>query len=372
MAKPRAGDVGRNQHIRFCTTPDKARLAYAVSGKGPPLVMSATWVTHLEHQWQSLAWRPWLDAFTQEHKVLRYDSRGCGLSDRDVGDLSFEGWVRDFECVIDAAGFRRFALVGTCWGGPIAIEYAARHPERVSHLVLYGTYARGRLRRTDLEKEVEKGRVMLDLTRLGWGQENHAFVQVWANQFQPGGTMEHARSWCEQQRAATSAEIAARLLDIGWQVDVRETARKLECPVLVVHPERDRVVPIDEGRMLASLIPGSRFVPLDSENHMPLAGEPAWHRLIDEIRSFLTEPVGARARSLPLGELTPRERAVLEGIAEGLDNAEIAAALKLSEKTVRNHITRVFDKISVAHRYQAIVLAREAGLGSASRHTNSR
>jgi len=132
-----------NQNIRFCTTPDGVQLAYAVSGEGPPLVMSATWLTHLEHQWRSLAWRPWLDAFTGAHKVLRYDSRGCGLSDRNVGELSFETWVRDFECVVEAADFRRFALVATCWGGPVAIEYAVRHPERVSHLVLYGTYAQG-------------------------------------------------------------------------------------------------------------------------------------------------------------------------------------------------------------------------------------
>ena len=136
-----------NQNIRFCTTPDRVQLAYAVSGEGPPLVMSATWLTHLEHQWRSLAWRPWLDAFTAEHKVLRYDPRGCGLSDRTTLDLSFETWVRDFECVVEAAGFRKFALVATCWGGPVAIEYAVRHPDRVSHLVLYGTYARGRLRR---------------------------------------------------------------------------------------------------------------------------------------------------------------------------------------------------------------------------------
>ena len=137
-----------NQNIRFCTTPDGVQLAYAVSGHGPPLVMSATWLTHLEHQWRSLAWRPWLDAFTGEHKVLRHDPRGCGLSDRTTKNLSFGTWVRDLECVVEAADFRQFALVATCWGGPIAIEYAARHPERVSRLVLYGTYAQGRLRRT--------------------------------------------------------------------------------------------------------------------------------------------------------------------------------------------------------------------------------
>jgi len=279
-----------NQTIRFCTTADNVRLAYAVSGEGPPLVMSATWLTHLEHQWHSLAWRPWLDAFSRDYKLLRYDSRGCGLSDRDTANLSFETWISDFERVVEAASFRRFSLLGTCQGGPIAIEYAARHPERVSHLVLYSTYARGRLRWTDRPKEVDKARVLLDLTELGWGQENNAFLQVWASAFQPGGTMEHLRSWCDQQRAATSAETAVRLLRIGWNVDVRDAARKIRCPVLIVHPDRDAVVPIDEGRFLASLIPDARFVQLDSENHMPLADEPAWPRLLGELRGFLAQP----------------------------------------------------------------------------------
>ncbi len=364
-----------NQNIRFCTSADGVKLAYALSGEGSPLVMSATWLTHLEHQWQSLAWRPWLEAFSREHKLLRYDSRGCGLSDRNARDLSFETWVQDFECVVEAASFRRFSLLATCQGGPIAIEYAARHPQRVSRLILYGTYARGRLRWDDRPNEVEKARLLLDLTRLGWGRENHAFLQVWAAHFQPGGTLEHLRSWCEQQRAATSADVAVRLLEIGWNVDVRQAARKIKCPVLIVHPERDAVVPVDEGRMLASLIPDCRFVPLDSENHMPLPEEPAWPRLLDEMRRFLAEPsvaVAAGRKALPLDELTPRERAVLEGIAEGLDNAEIAVSLELSEKTVRNHITRVFDKIRVEHRYQAIVLAREAGLGMNSKLTSPR
>jgi pimeloyl-ACP methyl ester carboxylesterase/DNA-binding CsgD family transcriptional regulator len=361
-----------DQKIRFCTSADGVKLAYAVSGEGPPLVMSATWLTHLEHQWHSLAWRPWLEALSREHTVVRYDSRGCGLSDREVDDVSFETWVQDFECVIEAAGFERFSLLGTCWGGPIAMEYAARHAERVSHLVLYGTYARGRTKQVN---QVEKARVLLDLTQLGWGQENHAFLQVWASQFQPGGTLEHLRSWSEQQRAATSAETAVRLLRIGWNVDVTETARRIRSPALVIHPERDAVVPIEEGRMLAGLIPNCRFVQLDSENHMPLAGEPAWPRLLAEVRRFLREPGAAPAAggsALPLADLTPRERDVLECIARGLDNSEIAASLELSEKTVRNHITRVFDKIGVEHRYQAIVLARDAGLGAAAGLAGSR
>jgi pimeloyl-ACP methyl ester carboxylesterase/DNA-binding CsgD family transcriptional regulator len=360
-----------NQDIRFCTTADNVKLAYAVSGEGPPLMMSATFLTHLEHQWRSLAWQPWLEALSREHKLLRYDSRGCGLSDRNAGELSFETLLDDFECVVDAASFRQFDLLATCWGGPLAIAYAARRPERVNRLILYGTYALGRLRWNDRPKEIDKARVFLDLTRLGWGQENHTLLQVWASAFQPGGTLEHLRSWSDQQRAATSAEMAVRLIQLGWSVDVRESARKIKCPVLILHPERDAIVPIDEGRLLASLIPDSRFVQLDTENHMPLADEPAWPRLLDEMRRFLAEPNNTAGRNaLPLDALTPRERAVLEGIAEGLDNAEIAVSLGLSEKTVRNHITRVFDKISVEHRYQAIVRARDAGLGMNSKLTS--
>jgi pimeloyl-ACP methyl ester carboxylesterase/DNA-binding CsgD family transcriptional regulator len=363
-----------HQNIRFCTTGDGVRLAYAVSGEGPPLVMSATWLAHLEHQWRSLAWRPWLDVFTRENKVLRHDSRGCGLSDRDVDNLSFETWVRDLECVVEAADFRRFAMVGTCWGGPIAIEYAARHPDQVTHLVLYGTYARGTQRRGN-PHAAERARVMRDLTRIGWALEDHAFLQLWASRFQPGGTPEHRRSWCDQMRAATTADTAIRLFEIAGNTDVRDAARKIKCPVLIVHPERDVNVPIGEAQLLARLIPDSRFVQLDSENHMPLPEEPAWEELVSEVRRFLAEPANPHAAgrsALPLDNLTPRERAVLECIAEGLGNSEIAASLRLSEKTVRNHITRVFDKICTEHRYQAIVLAREAGLGRASRLVNGR
>jgi pimeloyl-ACP methyl ester carboxylesterase/DNA-binding CsgD family transcriptional regulator len=353
------------QEIRFCTARDGAKLAYATSGEGPPLVMSATWLTHLEHQWRSLAWKPWLEELSGRHTLLRYDSRGCGLSDRQLSGITFETWVADLEAVIDAAGLERFDLLGTCQGGPVVLEYARRHPGRVNHLVLYGTYARGRLKRSSTPEEAERARVLLDLTRLGWGREGHEFVQVWARLFQPGGSLEHQRSWCEQQQHATSAENALKLLPISWQLDMTEAARGICVPTLVLHVERDRVVPIEEGRHLAGLIPGSRFVQVDGDNHMPIGGEPAWQRVLEEVRGFLG--AGAGRRTLPLGDLTGREREVLDCIARGLDNAEIARALSLSEKTVRNHITRVFDKIGAEHRYQAIVLAREAGLGSLSR-----
>jgi pimeloyl-ACP methyl ester carboxylesterase/DNA-binding CsgD family transcriptional regulator len=355
-----------NQQVRFCNSSDGARIAYALSGRGAPLVLSATWLSHLEHQWRSLAWRPWLEHFSREHELLRYDLRGTGLSDRSFTNVSLDTWVEDLTRVVDAAGFDRFPLLGVCQGGPIAIEYAARHSERVSHLVLYGSYARGMLMRTDQPPEPAKARVLIEMAQLGWGRENHAFMQVWASLFQPGGGIDHLRSWTELQRQAISAEDVCSFMNTTFHVDVREAARRVKCPTLVIHATGDRVAPVEEGRLLGGLIPGARFIELDSENHMPLPEEPAWADFFEQVQDFLRTP---RVRGEVAGieqlltTLTERERQVLEGIARGLDNTEIAAELALSQKTVRNHITRVFDKIGVAHRYQAIVLARDAGLG---------
>jgi RNA polymerase sigma factor (sigma-70 family) len=191
-------------------------------------------------------------------------------------------------------------------------------------------------------------------------------MQVWASTFQPGGSLDYLHSWAEQMQLATAPETAVRLLEIGWNVEVSEAARNLKCPVLVIHPDRDCAVPLAEGRLLASQIPDCCFVQLDSQNHMPLPNEPAWPHLVSEIRSFLARPETSMhmRTALPLDDLTPRERSILEAIAEGLDNAEIAKLLGLSEKTVRNYITRVFDKLHVRHRYEAIVRARDAGLGT--------
>lgn len=359
-----------NQEIRFCARPDGARIAYAFSGRGAPLVMSAVWLNHLEQQWHSLAWKPWLEHFSRDYTLLRQDLRGTGLSDRSFANVSRETWVRDFAAVVDAARLERFPLLGVCQGGPIAVEYAARHSERVSHLVLYGTYARGNFMRPDRPGEMQRAKLLLDMSRLGWGDENHEFLRVWASVFQPGGGIEHLRSWTELQRRAISPENAPAFFDIAFHTDVQEAARRVKCPTLVIHASRDKATHVEEGRRLAGLIPGARFVELDSENHMLLPEEPAWARLREEVRDFLRTP-GAAGEAAGIGQqlaaLTGRERQVLECIARGLDNTEIAAQLALSQKTVRNHITRVFDKLGVAHRYQAIVLARDAGLGNGRR-----
>ena len=354
-----------NQNIRFCTTPDGVQLAYAITGDGQPLVMSASWLTHLEHQWRSLAWRPWLDAFTREYKVLRADLRGCGLSDRDAGNLSFETWVRDLERVVEAAGFRRFALVATCWGGPIAIEYAARHPERVSRLVL--RHLRGRIRcavENRIEsRRVERARMMLDLTRLGWGREkNHAFSAGVGIALSTGG--DPGASCAPGATSSVPRHPRTRRCGCLRSVTHRRTTGCAQDQMSrsVAHPERDRIAPLEEGRALANLIPDRRFVQLDSETTCRLRTSPHGNELVAEVRRFLAEPECARANP-PQGAAAQRDRPAracgARRIAEGLDNGRSPRSLQLSEKTVRNHITRVFDKIGVDDRYQAIVLARE-------------
>jgi pimeloyl-ACP methyl ester carboxylesterase/DNA-binding CsgD family transcriptional regulator len=359
------------QQVRFCKSADGTKIAYAISGEGPPLMMSTTWVTHLEYSAASLTWKPWLDSLNREYTLIRYDTRGCGLSDRDAGDLSFARWIEDLEAVVDAARVDRFGLLGVCNGGTTAVAYAAAHPERVSELVLYGTFVRGRFKRG--AEELDKGKVLRDMMRLGWARDSHPFLQAWASAFQPGGTIEHFRSWCTLQRVSTQAETATRLMGTTADLDLSTLASRVRCPTLVMHVERDAVTPAAEGQLLASLIADARFVQLDSDNHILLGDEPAWPRFLAEMRDFL-RPGVERAAPMPAPgrlptDLTQRERATLELIARGLSNERIAHELSLSEKTVRNYVSRILDKLGVATRSEAIVLARESGYGRGSAST---
>ncbi|MGQ7790815.1 alpha/beta fold hydrolase [Faunimonas sp. B44] len=349
------------QHVRFCASFDGAKLAYTVAGKGPRLILLPSWLTHLDYQWHSVAWRPWLEALSSRYTLVRYDPRGCGLSDWNVDDLSFETWVRDLEALVEWLEFDRFSLVGACQGGAVAIAYAANAPSRVSHLVLYGTYARGRNRRSTPPLEPEKAKVMLQMLELGWGHEDHAFMRSFATQFQPEGTLEHLRSWCELQKRATSAANAVKLTRIMFDVDVQGEAARISCPTLVAHVNRDAVAPIEEGRLLARLIPDARFLELDSPNHFMLPAEGAWSNFVDALHAFL--PRRSPEQS-PFAELTAREQEVVHRLAQGLDNGQIAAELSISEKTVRNHVSSIFARLGVGTRARAIVAARNAGYGN--------
>jgi pimeloyl-ACP methyl ester carboxylesterase/DNA-binding winged helix-turn-helix (wHTH) protein len=250
------------QRIQFCTAPDGVNIAYATSGVGPPLVKPANWMTHLEYDWESPVWRHWMRELSRERTLVRYDERGCGLSDHDVDDLSFEAWVRDLESVVDAMGLERFPLLGISQGCAVAITYAVRHPERVTQLVLYGGFAEGLITRARTPRELEENTIVMRAIPLGWGHDNPAFRMFFAARFLPEGTPEQMRWFSELQRVTTSPEIGARLLSTSATIDVTKLAPQVRAPTLVLHATGDAVAPFSQGRKLASLIRGARFVPL--------------------------------------------------------------------------------------------------------------
>ncbi|HSR42879.1 MAG TPA: alpha/beta fold hydrolase, partial [Longimicrobiales bacterium] len=277
-----------------------------------------------------------------------------------------ERWVEDLEAVVDAAGLERFPVLGIPQGGPVGIAFAARHPERVSRLVLYGSYMVGWKQRGSPEFR-RREEALLQLISDGWGRENPAFRQVFTSMFLPEGTPEQMEWFNELQRRTASPEVAARLEEEFGGIDVRDLLGEVRCPVLVLHARHDEVIPFDAGRDLAAGIPDARFVPLESQNHVLLEDEPAWARFLEEVRSFLGVKGDAGDRGAEEAELierlTPREREVLDRMAAGESNPAIAEALSIKTKTVKNHVTRIFSKLGVGSRPRAIVLAREAGLG---------
>jgi pimeloyl-ACP methyl ester carboxylesterase/DNA-binding CsgD family transcriptional regulator len=352
-----------DQKIRFCKDADGVSLAWATSGRGPPLVKAANWLSHLEHDWRSPVWKPMLERLGRHHTIVRYDERGCGLSDRDVDDLSFDAWVRDLETVVDAAGLERFPLLGISQGGPIAIAYAVRHPERVSRLILYGTYARGRLRRDPSPAVIEEAEMLVRLIEVGWGKDVDAYRRVFASLFWPEASPEELKAFAELQRVSASAETAARIVEGFDRVDVSGLAPAVAVPTLVLHVEGDARIPFEEGRSLASLIPAASFVTLPGVNHVIAPGDASFERFFEAIEGFLGAggPVGAGPREA--WGLTARERQVLDLLARGLDNSALARELFISPKTVRNHVSNIFAKLGVAHRAAAVVRARELGFG---------
>jgi class 3 adenylate cyclase/pimeloyl-ACP methyl ester carboxylesterase len=275
------------QEIHFCQTKDGVQLAYSKIGQGLPLVKTGNWMTHLEFDFDSPIWRHFYRELSRNHTVWRYDARGNGLSDREVTEVSFEHFVDDLETVVDAAGIDRFVLLGMSQGCAVSIAYAVRHPDRVSQLILIGGFAVGWKRRARTEAEKEAGEAMLTLMRIGWGQENPAFRQMFTSQFIPGGTKEQTDWFNELQRISTSPADAVRTLKAVGDVDVTSLLPQVRVPTLVMHSRQDGRVPFEAGRRMAAGIPGARFVPLESRNHLVLESEPAFARLLEEVRSFV-------------------------------------------------------------------------------------
>ena len=277
------------QEIRFCTTSDRTRIAYSTVGTGPPLAKAANWLSHIEYEWDSPVWGHWIREISQRHQLVRWDERGCGLSDWNAEDLSIDAWVRDQETVMDTLGLERFVLLGISQGGAVAAAYAAKHPERVSHLVLCGTYACGWRHRAD-QNEVEARTALLNLTRLGWGQNNPTFRRLFTTRFIPDAGPAELEWFNDLQRVSTSPESAARLMEAFSHLDVRPLLKDIKVPTIVFHSQNDGVVPFEEGRRVAAAIRGSKFVPLPGRNHLLLQHEPAWSIFLAELGAFVGWP----------------------------------------------------------------------------------
>jgi pimeloyl-ACP methyl ester carboxylesterase/AraC-like DNA-binding protein len=286
----KARSVGRrelpSQQVRYCEAKDGTRLAYSVVGSGPPLVKTANWLNHIEHDWASPLWRHWLEEFTDGRLLVRYDERGNGLSDWDTPDLSFDAFVNDLETVVDLLSLEPFDLLAISQGAAVAIAYAVRHPERVRRLIICNGYAAGWAVRGD-PAEVARRQAMMTLTEVGWGADNPAYRQLFTNHYIPDATPQQMGWFNDMQRLSASPENAVRLQLVLGGIDVRALLPRLRTPILVFHSRNDQAVPFAQGAELAAGIPDARFVPLESRNHILLAGEPAWATFADLSREFL-------------------------------------------------------------------------------------
>jgi len=348
---------------RFCRSSDGAGIAFGIKGSGTPLLAAPNWLTHLEYDWNISVWKSWFESLCADHTLIRYDLRGCGLSDRKTGELNLEKFVDDLEAVADAAGLDRFPLIGLCQGGAIAAAFAARRPERVSRLVLYGSYVQGGLISEGGYSTAEEVRALAILIEKGWGRQVPAFRELVAKLLIPDGSPEKIDALTRLEKQSTAADTARDLWLAFHGIDIAGLAPRIQAPTLIIHCRNDAMVPFSQGRLLATLIPDSRFLALEGRNHIVQEHDACWGRLWSEIRAFLREGETAQGPLENSFGLTRRERELLDLIARGRSNEEISGELCIAPKTVRNHVSNIFDKIRVTHRAEAIVRAREAGFG---------
>jgi pimeloyl-ACP methyl ester carboxylesterase/DNA-binding CsgD family transcriptional regulator len=353
-----------DQRIAFARSKDKTTIAYALSGEGPPLVRAGTWLTHVHHDWESPIIGHWMRFMSERHTLVRYDPRGCGLSQTEVGTFTFDDWVADLEAVVDRLELQSFPLFGMSQGAAVAAEYAIRHPQRVTHLTLYAPLVTGWRGRTSSASQ--QWQSMEQLVLAGWGEENMAFPSMFAHLFLPQSPPAARQWYAELQRKMATKEVASRFMSVLAELSMFKRLKQVRVPTLVIQIARDQVVDPRTAAGIAGEIPGSQFVSIDSSNHILLEHEPGWQefknvfaRHVPGANAPARRDAAARER---IGQLSNREQKILQEIAKGLNNRAIAEGLFISEKTVRNHITSIFDKLGVSSRPQAIVMAKEAGL----------
>jgi pimeloyl-ACP methyl ester carboxylesterase/DNA-binding CsgD family transcriptional regulator len=347
------------QRIRYLRTSDGLQLAWAEAGAGPPLVKTANWLTHLEFEWESPIWRHWMEFLSGHFRFIRYDERGCGMTDWNVADISPERQLADLEDVVAAAEVKEpFTLLGMSQGGATCVRYALRHRDRVARLILYGAYPQGWARRGDPVAAHEYESIAA-LMRAGWGRNNAVFRQLFTSRFVPEANDEQLAWFNDLCLKTASGDTAAALFASRSQIDYLELLPQVTTPTLVIHAREDAVAPLSQGHLLASRLPNAQFVELDSKNHILLDHEPAWRRFREAVLAFTGAATPPSGDDPAFNGLSTREREVLALMAEGLANADIAERLSISEKTVRNHVSNVFDKLGVWTRAQAIVFARD-------------
>ena len=351
------------QRIGFVRSKDRTNIAYALSGEGPPLVRAGTWLTHVQHDGESPIWAHWLRFMSERHTLVRYDPRGCGLSQTDVENITFDDWVDDLEAVVDRLELETFPLFGMSQGAAVAAQYAIRHPQRVSQLILYAPLVTGWSSRRGAVSRVWQSMEQLVLS--GWGDANMAFPAMFAHLFLPESPPEAKVWFAELQRKGATKVVASRFMRVLAELHMFARLKQVAVPTLVIQIARDQALDPKTAIGIASEIAGSQFVSIDSGNHILLEHEPAWGQFKSV---FMRHVPGASARHassaadpLALEQLSKREREILGRIARGLSNRQIANGLFISEKTVRNHITNIFDKLGVSSRAQAIVRAKDSG-----------
>jgi pimeloyl-ACP methyl ester carboxylesterase len=341
-----AGSFGpSDQEIKFCRAPDGVRLAYAIHGSGPPIVVASCWLSHLQYDWQSPVWRHFLDQLGSLATVVRYDERGFGLSDWDVDDFSLAARLGDLEAITLAARLERFAVLGMSGGSGVALAYAIAHPVRVSRLILNGTVCGEPVAFSPDElAEEETYRSMI---RVGWAKEDPAFRRVFTTRFIPDATEEQMCWFDDLQRMSTSPANAVASRIARQQVDIEDDLPRISAPTLVLQAIGDRSTSFDNAVTVSSSIPGARLVPLQSRNHILLSDEPAWKVFIDEVAAFLEPDRRPSSQRLPgraTEALSHREVEVLGLAADGLTNEQIAAELTLSIRTVERHLSNIYAK----------------------------
>jgi pimeloyl-ACP methyl ester carboxylesterase/DNA-binding CsgD family transcriptional regulator len=350
------------QQIRFCTSRDGTRIAYATCGAGPPLIWVTHFIHHLQFDWDSPIWRPWISLLAKRHTLIRFDFRGFGLSDRNNIVFKFEKLVEDFEAVVKSSGVERFALFAMSGGARVAMPFVVANPDRVNRLVLYGTSPSGPLSVDAPPAQVESMQVQLKTLELGWPQDMPGFGTFHSSLHIPDATAAQKRSFDDLLRLASSASNAVELLRTIVMSDMRALLPQVRCPTLVLHSRQSAILAFDDGRVVASLVPDARFVPLESRNHILLDTDEAWEQFAGEIDEFLSVPSDNNP-TLLLNGLTSREREILECVAQGLSNGGISTRLKIAEKTVRNHVSIILSKLGANSRAHAVVIGREAGFG---------